>query len=83
MSCQTHLRLGVRHIFVLFGDAESLESVGLDGVASEDLVAVLGVHTDFDKHAVGHLARMREGAVGVRVVGLEKDLADTDGVALA
>src|SRR3546814_3233779 len=63
-------------------DSEALQAEGADGVAAQELPDLLVGDAGLGADVVGHLLRVREGAVGVGVVGLEADLVHADEVAV-
>src|SRR6516162_9649294 len=65
------------------GNAEAVESIAADGVATEEHGALAGVHPRFAAQAVGDGTRVRPGPVGVRVVALEQKVLHPDLVAAA
>src|SRR3546814_15886426 len=63
-------------------DSEALQAEGADGVAAQELPDLLVGEAGLGADVVGHLLRVREGAVDVGVVGLEADLVHADEVAV-
>src|SRR5579875_1362333 len=61
-----------------FADTETLEAITGDGIAAQQHRTFVSVQSGLPAQPMGDRAGVRPGAVGVRVVRLEKDLLHTD-----